>query len=135
VHTEVVLGGLVSDECCHDFQAPLVLAPPPLVRTTTFEVSPDIIPAVLLIRGDFVQHGSSLPSVTLGGRALTPDDAMYCAYIAGLPGVAMLCGQIMVTIPVDMLVPGATMPFTVTNPDPVGCTSTEDSYVHVREVP
>jgi hypothetical protein len=135
-HIDVRIDGLVAEPCCAASWRGLVLAPPPSVWTTTIEVDPDLDPPVVWIRGRFIMHEGELPVVTFAGAPpVIPDDTMYCDYIAGLLGETLTCQQLMVEIPGALLVPGAAIPFFVTNPDPVGCTSTEEASIHVAGVP
>jgi len=133
---DVAIGGLLTGECCsHDPVTSLVLAPPPVVRSTSILLSPDLDPASVTIHGGFIRHGTSTPVVTMAGRIVLPESVAYCEYIEGAVGVALLCEQIDVPVPADLIVPGAEIPFTVTNPDPVGCTSTEEAFIRVGEAP
>lgn len=110
-----------------------VVPPPSLVSVVPDLVCLDEGDRSLTLSGSgFVVVDGVLPTVSVGGVAVTTDSAAGCAPIAGTTLDAESCDTLNVTVPGGLLAPGA-YPVVVGNPDPAGCSSTE--LVTVAVVP
>lgn len=108
------------------FPASLLGVPPPVLSSTT----PDLVcgddDATIVLAGErFVRSvaAASEPSVLAGSVALDVASLASCSALPGTAGFDQ-CRQITAAIPAGRLAPGVHS-LTVTNPPPIGCTSSE----------
>lgn len=126
------LVGLTVPPHCIDPSTTITLAPHPRIGNDEVDLEEDDHPPSLLINGGFVYYGPELPLVSFNDEDPVPVDAVYnCDYLPSLGGVAQLCLVVMITVPEHLIVADRTFPFRITNPDPVGCTSTTMNYIHI----
>ncbi len=133
---ELRITDLVMEGHCDDPVARLSLAPPPKINVPEHHVAHDASPATIWVNGEFLMWEGALPLISFAGEAPEPvDDIYYCDYLTDMVGEASRCLTILASVPPHLVVPGATIPFTVTQAPPIGCTSTVTGSVLVSEAP
>ena len=133
---DVGITDLVMEEHCLDPVARLSLAPPPQILVPDHDIEHDVSPATIWVNGEFLMWEGALPLVSFASEEPEPvDDIYYCDYLTGMVGETSLCTTILATVPAHLVTPGATIPFTVAQAPPIGCTSTVTGTVTVSEEP
>jgi hypothetical protein len=133
---ELRITDLVMEGHCEDPVARLSLAPPPAILEPEHHVEHDASPATIWVNGEYLMWEGALPLITFGDEEPEPvDDIYYCDYLTDMVGEASRCLTILATVPAHLVVPGAEIPFTVTQAPPIGCTSTVTGSVLVSEEP
>lgn len=132
---DVLVENIVSNDCCPPESTLLVLAPPPIAHSPTHEVDPGSSLPTIWVNGTFIRYEGIHPTITFGTDAPIPvDEIHYCDPMIGVPALATICLSFNTRVPLHLLEPGATIPFSITNPPPAGCSSTSDTQMHISEV-
>ncbi|HXI60198.1 MAG TPA: hypothetical protein VNO55_29240, partial [Polyangia bacterium] len=117
------------------FPGGLLAVPPPAVTSLVTDLVCGEQENVLELSGDFfiTTTAGGKPKVQVGTLSLDPSAVSDCRNLPGTSGLAA-CKTMKVTLLAGQLTPGS-YPVKVTNPDPVGCVSTEVASLTVVPAP
>lgn len=135
---DVTLTNPEPASCVSSDPITIVVVPPPAVAS----IAPDLVcdaqgdQAMTVTGAGFLQVGSTLPTVNLGGMDFTPASIGGCSPVDGTfaEGMVQSCTTLAFTIPQGSF-PEGDYAVVVKNPDPAGCVSLETVNLHVAPPP
>ncbi len=107
------------------FPSSLLVTPPPTLVKIEADLACSEKPNTFTLTGDFFIRSASgaTPTVAIGEQILSPTSMTGCRDLPGTGGF-QACTQMVVALAQSLLQPSV-VPVVVTNPDPVGCHSSE----------
>lgn len=123
-----------ADGRAGSFPASLLAVPPPTLTKIEADLACGAKGNTFTLTGDFfIQSTSAQPTIDIGGQMLAPASMTGCRDLPG-NGELRACTAMTVVLP-SGVVPAGAVSVQVTNPDPVGCSSTNPIMVTLVPAP